>query len=439
MLDMKLFRESPELVIASQQKRGKSVDLVHDVIKYDKLWRDAVQKTDKLKQERNRVSLEIPALKKSGKPVDAKIAEMRKISEEIAANDKIIEEFMKKRDEARYGVGNMLHESVPEGLEAKVVRVYGEKPKYSFKPKSHVDLLESLDLADLDRAAKVSGARFYYLKNELVLLNFALQRFAFDLLMKRGFTPMLTPFMLSREAMKGVSELSDFEETLYTVGEDHFLIATSEQTLIAQHMGEAIPAEKLPIKYVGFSTNFRREAGAHGKDTKGIFRTHQFDKIEQIVICRPEDSLKLHEELIRNAEEIYQKLGLHYHVVNIAAQDMNDNAAKKYDLEAWMPAQETFRELVSGSNCTDYQARKLDIRCVTPSGEREHVHILNCTGIATERTITAILENFQNADGTVNVPKTLWPYMGGIKKICAKKSFVGAEKKAVKKAGKKKK
>lgn len=421
MLDIKLFRENPEIIKKSEKRRGRSTKNVEEVIKYDKIWRNSLKKGDKLKHKRNLVTQEIASLKKEGKSGSSKIKETRKISSEIKKNEERIREYLEKRDEVRYKIGNIVHKSVPKGMtedDAKLIRKWGKKPKFKFKVKGHADLVVDLDIVDVSKASKVVGSRSYYLKKDLVLLNLALIRFAFDRLIKEDFIPIWTPFLLNKNAMKGAAELGDFEEQLYKLdGEDLFLIATSEQTLIAQHMNDLIPEKDLPVKYVGFSTNFRKEAGTHGKDTKGIFRTHQFDKVEQVIICKPEDSWKFHEKMIKNTEKLYHALKIPYIIRSIAAGDLNDNAAKKYDLESWFPAQNKYRELVSGSNCTDYQARKLNIRFVNKKGEREFVHILNCTGIATERTICAILENYQQKDGSVKIPSVLVPYMNGIKKI----------------------
>ncbi len=413
MLDIMLFRENPEQIKESQRKRGKPANLVDEVISYDKQWRTLLRKVEALKFERNEISEKINRLKKEGKSAASEIKATQNVVDQITKLDIDIKKIEKKRDELRYKIGNILHKTVPTGTEAKVVRTWGQKPKFDFKPKSHVDLLADLDVADVERAAKVAGARFYYLKKELAILNIALQLFAMKYLYKKGYTPMLTPFAMNRKAIAGAAELSDFENTLYKLeGEDLFLIATAEQTLAGYHMDEIIDEKELPIKFVGFSTNFRREAGSHGKDTKGIFRVHQFDKVEQYVLCKPEDSWKMHEEMIKNAEEILKVLGIPHRVVNIAARDMNDNAAKKYDTEAWMPAQKEYREVGSCSNCTDYQSRKLNIRFQRRDGKREIPHVLNATLCATERTIVAVIENFQQPNGAVKIPKVLWPYTG---------------------------
>ncbi len=436
MLDIRLFRENPEMIRESEKKRFKDPKIVDKVVEYDKKWRHVLKEVEKLKHKRNVVSREIAKLKKSGKDVRRKIKEMRKINDEIARKDEEAKKFLLKRDELRYRVGNILHRDVNLGNteeENKFIRAWGKAKVWKehvedfrretrdsigfeilkFKPKSHVDLLEDLNLADIERASKLSGARFYYLKNELVLLNLALIKFAFDFLAKRGFTPMWTPFMLQKPAIAGAAELSDFETQLYKVeGEDMFLIATAEQTLASYHMGETFKEDELPKTYAGFSTNFRREAGSHGKDTKGIFRVHQFDKVEQFVFCKPEESEEWFHKLIKNAETLYQKLSLPYRIVSICSGEMNDNASLKYDLEVWMPAQGKFRELVSSSNCTDYQPRKLGIKLERKNGEREVPHALNSTAIATERTMVAILENYQRKDGSVRIPKALVKYTG---------------------------
>ncbi len=283
--------------------------------------------------------------------------------------------------------------------------------------KANTDLITELVIADLERAEKISGARFWFLKNEGALLDLALQRYAIDFMMKKGYTFVIPPYLMKREPYEGVTSLADFGDVLYKAqDEDLHLIATSEHPLTAMYMNETLEEGKLPIKLIGLSPCFRKEAGAHGKDTKGIFRGHQFTKAEQIVICKPEDSWKYHEELARNAIEFFESLELHFRQVNICTGDIGMFAAKKYDLEVWMPVQNTFREVVSCSNCTDYQARRLGIKFRTPEGNML-VHTLNSTVVATSRAIVAILENFQRKDGSVVVPKVLVPYMNGMTSI----------------------
>ena len=293
------------------------------------------------------------------------------------------------------------------------VRTWGEPRKFEFTPKSHADLIIDLGIADVEKASKIVGSRFYFLKEKGVLLNLALIRFAFDTLIKEGFTPMWTPFLLRKSYMKGAAELGDFDEQLYAIQDENwYLIATTEQPLASYHSNEVIDEKDLPIKYVGYSTNFRKEAGSHGKDTKGIFRVHQFGKVEQYVICKPYDSWDWHEKMIKITEKIFQALEIPYRIVNIASGEMNDNGAKKYDLEGWFPSQNKYRELGSATNTTDYQARKLNIKFGKVGGKKEYVHTLNNTAIATERAICALLENHQQEDGSVKIPKALWEYTG---------------------------
>ncbi|MEM7815208.1 MAG: serine--tRNA ligase, partial [Candidatus Aenigmatarchaeota archaeon] len=313
---------------------------------------------------------------------------------------------------------NMLHESVPvgEGDEDNVeVRRWGKFPKFDFEPRGHEEIAVGLGCLDITRAAKTTGARFYFLKNELVVLNNAVLRFALDFLIKKGYSAVQPPFMMKRKPYEGVIDMADFQNVMYKVeNEDAYLIATSEHPMVAMYMDEVIDAGALPIRHAGISACFRTEAGSHGKDTKGIFRVHQFDKVEQVILSKPEDSWKLHEELIANAEEIFRMLEIPYRVVNVCTGDIGTLAAKKYDLEAWLPVQKKFREMVSCSNITDFQARRLGIRWREKEGMAPvgFVHTLNSTAVATPRALVAIIENFQTEDGSVRIPKVLWPYTG---------------------------
>ncbi len=416
MLDIKLFRENPDIIRESEKKRFKDTKNVDLVIKLDDEWRKTTAKFQKLKHELNNVSVEINKLKKQGQSAEDKIKEMKTLSDKISKLEDKARDILKKRDEARYKIGNILHESVPiaKTEEGNVtVKTWGKIPKFNFKAKPHADLIIDLGIADVEKAAKIAGSRFYYLKGKGVLLNLALIRYAFDVLIEEGFTPMWTPFVLRKDFMKKSAELADFEEQLYEIkNEDWYLIATTEQPLASYHANEILNEKELPIKYVGFSTNFRKEAGSHGKDTKGIFRVHQFDKVEQYVICKPEESWNWHEKMIKITEKIFQGLEIPYRIVNIASGEMNDNGAKKYDLEGWFPSQNKYRELGSATNTTDYQARKLNIKFGKVGGEKEFVHTLNNTAIATERTICALIENHQQKDGSVKIPKALWRYTG---------------------------
>ncbi len=424
MLDKNLIRKSPEIVKKDLMKRGdvEKIKWVDELLRYDKMSRELRKRIDDLRHKRNVISRKVAMLKKNGRDATKEI-------EEISAVKMEIEELERKRkgyvDKVNYflmRLPNILDESVPIGkdeTENVEIRSWGEIPKFNFKPRDHIELMRGLNLVELERAAKVSGARFYYLRDELVILNIALIKFGLDFLKERGFTLVEPPFMIRRKPYEGVTALSDFEDVLYKIeGEDLYLIATSEHPLASMHMDEVLDGRLLPIKYAGVSPCFRKEAGAHGKDTKGIFRVHQFDKVEQFVFCRPENSRRMHEELIRNAEEFFQKLEIPYRIVNICTGDIGTVAAKKYDLEAWMPSQGRYREVVSCSNCTDYQARRLNIRYrEKPGAKASYVHTLNSTLVATQRTMVAILENYQQEDGSIRVPKVLQPYMGGMKVI----------------------
>jgi len=414
-----------ELLIASEKKRFKDPSNAEMVSDYDNKWRESLQQLEELKKKRNEISVNIGKYKKTGdkKNAEEAIKESKEIKSRIDILENSKKEFFEKREKYRYIVGNILHESVPiaeSEEDNQIIREVGRLPKFNFSPLNHVQLIETIDGADTKKASEVVGTRFYYLKGDLVLLNLALMRFALDFLQKKGYTPMWTPFFIKHEIIKAAAELADFEEQLYKIhDEDLFMIATSEQTLAAYHYNEIIDPERLPIKYAGISSCFRREAGSHGKDTLGIFRVHQFEKVEQYVFCKPEDSWEIQDELIQNAEELYKQLELPFRIVNIASGELNDNAAKKYDLEVWFPASETYRELVSCSNCTDYQARKLKIRMgkVGSKEEKQILHTLNSTAIATERTICCILENYQNGDYSITIPKVLQKYMNGKKII----------------------
>ncbi|MFX1295141.1 MAG: serine--tRNA ligase [Promethearchaeota archaeon] len=426
MIDIKLFRENLAIIIESEKKRNKDLTKVNEVFEYDKRWRGTKQKLDMSRRELNQITYKINDLRKERRDFTAQVEKSRRIKSEILQLEALDKELLEKRDKARYVVGNILHSTVPIGKteESNIIeRKWGKIPKFSFTPKTHVDLVKIIDGAEFKIAAKIAGARAYYLKNDLVLLNLALIQFALDYLIAKGYTPFITPYFIKYEVMEKAAELADFEEQLYKLeGTDLYLIATSEQTLAALHMDEIIHPKDLPLKYTAYSACFRREAGSHGKDTKGIFRIHQFDKVEQYIYCKPENSWKFHEEMIKITEEIFQQLEIPYQIVNIASGEMNDNAAKKYDLEGWFPAQNKYRELVSCSNCTDYQARKLKIRFGIYGESKEIVHTLNSTAIATERTICCLLENHQLKDGTIKIPVALQKYMSG-KKIISPYKF----------------
>lgn len=426
MLDIKLIRENPELVQANIERRQdkEKLKLLDKVVKTDKKWRELTAETNELRQKRNTISIEIAKLKKEEKKEAAaeKMREAAKIPTKIKQTEKKQEELGEELRVGLMRLPNMLHESVPFGKDEHdniEIRRWGKPPQFDFEPKSHIDVLLNLGLVDGERAAKVSGDGFFYLKGELVLLDLAIQRFALDFLRKRGFTIVEPPFMMRRKAYEGVTDLADFESVMYkTEGEDLYLIATSEHPMGAMYMNEVLDKQQLPIKFVGISPCFRREVGSHGKYTKGFYRVHQFNKVEQFIFCMPEQSWQFHEEIQKNSEDMYKELGLHFRVVNVCTGDIGSIAAKKYDTEVWM-ADGEFREIGSNSNCTDYQARRLNIRWREGEGKPVigFIHTLNNTALATSRTMLAIIEQFQQKDGTVVVPKVLRPYMGGIEVI----------------------
>jgi len=424
MLDIKLIRENPDTVRKDLEKRGDKERLEHlrELIRHDRQWRENLQALEALRMERNVLTEKIASLKKAGKPASKELEQVKAIPDkikELANNDTKLKERV---DFYLMRIPNILHHSVPVGKDESEnveVRKAGKVPHFSFKPKNHAEIAEALGVMDSERAGKVAGHGFVYLKGSLALLDQAIQRLAIEHLVKKGYTLVEPPLMLKRKPYEGVTDLADFENVMYKVeGEDVYLIATSEHPMAAQYMNEVLEKKDLPIKLVGVSPCFRREVGAHGKYTRGLFRMHQFNKVEQFIFCIPEDSWKLHEELQRNSEDLYKALGLAYRVVNVCTGDIGTIAAKKYDTEVWM-ADGEYREIGSNSNCTDYQARRLGIRYrekegVAPAG---FVHTLNNTALATSRTMMAIIEQYQNKDGTVDIPEALQPFMHGMKKL----------------------
>lgn len=429
MLDIKLIRENPEFVKSNLMKRGnpENSKMLDDLIAIDEKWRRNLTKLNELRHERKLITAEIAALKKAGKDASGKVEKAKTIDAEITSIQTEVTRAEEKTHDYLMRLPNLLHETVPVGKDENdnvQIRSWGVIPTFDFAVKNHIDLGLNLDIIDIERAGKVTGSRFFYLKREGVLLDMALMSFAMEEITKKGYVPVEPPYLMRREPYEGVTALSDFADVLYKIeNEDLYLIATSEHPMAAMFMNEVLKEEDLPLKLAGISACFRKEAGAHGKDTRGIFRTHQFNKIEQFVFCKPEESWKLHEELINNAEELVQKLGLPYRVVNVCTGDIGTVAAKKYDIEAWMPAQNAYREIVSCSNCTDYQARRLGVRYREKEGAppKGFVHTLNSTAIATGRTIVAILENFQQEDGSIVIPNVLRKYMHDIEKISLKR------------------
>ena len=384
----------------------------------DKEYLDLLKKEEELRHKRNLLTDEIRQLKKQGKDAKEKIKEAQEFPKKVAELTEKVESLRAEIRNYLMRIPNILHESVPTGkdeTENKVLRKWGEIKKFNFDLKTHGELIESLNLGDFDNAAKVAGRGFYYLIGDLALMDLALQRFAIDHLAKKGYILSEVPLMLRRKPYEGVTDLSDFETMMYKIdNEDLYLIATSEHAIGARFMDHLFNEDDLPKKFVGVSPCFRKEIGSHGIDEKGLFRVHQFNKVEQFIFCKPEDSWKLFEELIGNAEELCKKLKLPYRVVSICTGDIGTVAAKKYDLEVYMPREKAYKEVVSCSNCTSYQAARLNIK-YSKGSEKEFVHTLNSTAIATSRTLRGILENYQQKDGSVKVPAVLVPYMNGIK------------------------
>jgi seryl-tRNA synthetase len=419
MLDIRFVRSRPDIVRADLEKRNDTEKLawVDDLLKKDVRSRELKIETDTLRQRRNTIAREINAMRKSGQEASLLMAE-------AAALPQKIREYDEERDEIAHAIRhylmrlpNILDPGVPVGkddTENVEIRRVGTVRTFDFELKNHGQLAADKGWADFERATKISGAGFYYLKGSLVLLDMALQRYAIDLLVRKDFTPIIPPYMINRPSYEGVTDLEDFEKVMYKIeGDDSYLIATSEHPLGAMHKDEIFEEKDLPLRLAGISPCFRREIGAHGLDTKGLFRVHQFTKVEQFVFCKPEDSWRIHDELLSNAEEVFQNLEIPYRVVNICTGDIGTVAAKKYDIEAWMPRENEYREVVSCSNCTSYQAVRLNIRVRDKSEfeSKQNVHTLNSTAIATSRVMRAILENYQCKDGSVEIPQALRPYI----------------------------
>ena len=419
MLDIRLVREDPEVIRKDLAKRQapEKEKLLDDVIRRDKEWRKALAEGDRLKRRRNEITKEIAKAKKAGKKADPLLKEAASLPKKIEALDRQIDKLSAQVRDGLLRLPNILDASVPIGKdETENVEVarWGTPRTVDFELRPHGELLEALRLADFERARKVAGAGFVYLLGDLVRLDQALLAFAFDHMVRRGFTPVFPPFLVRRAAYEGVVDLADFENVMYKIeGEDLYLIATSEHPIGAMFMDEVIDVDRLPLLLTGLATQFRREIGAHGVDTKGLFRMHQFNKVEQFVFCRPEESGSWHEKLRENGEAIYRALEIPYRVVNCCTGDIGTVAAKKYDIEAWYPRQKAYREVISCSNCTDYQARRLNVRAGKVGGEKFLPHTLNSTAMATSRGLVAILDNYQQPDGRVAVPKVLQAYLGG--------------------------
>ena len=421
MLDPKLIKEKPQII--RDMLKARSVDFDLDaLIEFDQKRREFIIKTDELRKKKNQVSLEISQKKKAGEDTSSILDDMKNVSVELSKLESEQETIESKYSRLALTIPNLVHESVPVGVDEsanKEIRKWGNIPNFNFKINDHIDISENLDLVDLERAAKVAGARFYYLKNDLVRLNQSLIHYALDFLAKKEYSLIQPPYMINRESMEGAIIADDFEDVIYKVEEeDLYMIGTSEHAMAAMHSKEIIEGKDLPIRYAGVSPCFRKEAGAHGRDQKGIFRVHQFDKVEQFVFSRPEDSWDEHEKMLAVTEEFYQKLEIPHKVMLLSTGDMGKVSAKTYDIEAWMAGQNAYREIVSCSNCLDYQARRLKIRFRDKTNEdTQYLHTLNSTLVATTRVLVTIMENFQTKDGHIRIPQILQSYMGNQKEI----------------------
>jgi len=416
MLDPKILRDEPDKVRQMLKDRVVEYNL-DELINADKKRRELIIKTDELRKKRNEFSIEFGKKSKASENTTDLVNKMANSLQELEKFEKDQKEVEDNYAKLACTIPNLIHESVPIGVDAtsnKEIRKWGIIPKFDFQIQDHIDLSDNLDLVDLQRAAKVSGARFYYLRNELVRLNQALINFALDFLAKKNYSLIQPPYLINRKSMEGAIIAEDFEDVIYKIqDEDLYLIGTSEHAIAAMHSGEIINGKLLPIRYAGVSPCFRKEAGAHGKDQKGIFRVHQFEKVEQFVFSKPEESWNEHERMIQIAEEFYQKLEIPHKVMLLSSGDMGKISAKTYDIEAWMAGQNAYREIVSCSNCLDFQARRLKIRFRDKTNEdTQYLHTLNSTLVATSRVLVSIIENFQTKDGHINVPKALQSYIG---------------------------
>lgn len=435
MIDVRSLRNSPSEYYSSAEKRGFGREEIDGFFRLDEEWRSLVRNLNALRKQRNDFSAEIGKIVKSGGDPEEPKKKVKSVNDEISKLEARQKEVEKERDQFLSLIPNILHESVPvaSGDENnKFVRFSGTARVFKEdlenfrsltegsgifeliekRPESHVDVIQRLNIADLERAAKISGARFYFLKNRLVKLELALINYAIDFLSQRGFTAVSPPLMMKYEPLSRTTDIDTFREALYKIEDDDlYMIATSEHPIGAMLMDEILDPHELPIRVAGISPCFRREAGAHGKDTKGIFRVHNFYKVEQFIFCRPEESWDFHEEITKNTEDLIRSLEIPYRVVNVCSGELSRLNSKKYDIEAWFPSQGTFREVASSSNNTDYQARSLNIRYRTPDGNR-YVHTLNNTGLATTRMMVCIIENFQTDQGTIRIPEALIPYTG---------------------------
>lgn len=435
MLDIKVIRENLDWAKKKLATRGINSEQLDELIKIDQDRRDALNQSEQLKAKRNQVSKQIAAAKRNQENADKVIQEMREVGNQIKALDEKVNELTAKQNNILLRLPNFPADSAPIGPNEdynEEVRRWSEPTKLAFKPKAHWDLGTDLDILDWDRGAKVSGARFVFYKGAGALLERAVFNFFLDENTKAGYTEIIPPYLVNDESMQGTGQFPKFREDVYTIVDnddpekqlDLTLIPTAEVPLVNYFRDEIIHEDKLPINVTALSPAFRSEAGSAGRDTRGLIRMHEFRKVEMVKICKPEQSWDELDKLTKNAEHLLQKLGLPYHVVALSTGDASFTSAKTYDLEVWMPAQDKYREISSCSNCTDFQARRAQIRYRDETGKLYLAHTLNGSGLAVGRTVAAILENYQNEDGTVTVPEALVPYMNGMTKITKSESLI---------------
>ncbi len=416
MIDPRLLKDDPERLRRMLFQRNQTFPL-DELLSLVERRRSLISESDSARHRKNLIAQTIAKRKKTREDCSEELSEMKSLGNKIVKLGKDLEETEVNFKHLIMSLPNLVSSSVPVGANEQdnvVIRSIGAPSKFDFAPLDHVDLGTRLDLFDIERAAKISGSRFYFLKNVLVKLNIGLLQYALDYLNDQGYVPVQPPYMIRREPMEGAVILEDFEHVIYKIhGEDLHMIGTSEHAMAAMHMDEILDGASLPLRYAGISPCFRKEAGAHGKDTKGIFRVHHFDKVEQFIFTRPEESEKEHQKMVELAEKFYEGLGIPIRTVLLCTGDMGKTSSKTYDIEAWMPGQDSYREIVSSSNCLDYQSRRLRIRFRDrPDEETRLVHTLNSTLVATGRTLVAIIENFQRADGTIRIPDPLKKYVG---------------------------
>ena len=423
MINPKIIRSEPERIVDMLKNRNVEID-ISELLTVDKKRRELITELESYKMKRNRVSQEISTKKSQGGDISEILTEMKNISTEIEKLQDTVKVSQDDYNNRLESIPNLIHDSVPIGKDEKTNKeVENWQPETGLNKNSrdHIELSEKNNLVDLERASKISGSRFYFLKNSLVRMNYALIAFALDYISKKGYSMLQPPYLMNRKPMSGAVILSDFEEVIYKIeDQDLYLIGTSEHALAAMHSEEIFSKEDLPRKYVSVSPCFRKEAGSHGRDTKGIFRVHQFEKVEIFSITDPESSWTQHEEILEDVKQFYKELEIPYRVMLLSSGDMSKVASKTFDIEAWLPGQNNYRELVSCSNCTDFQSRRLGIKYRNkPHEESILTHTLNSTLTATERTLIAILENFQNEDGSITIPRALRTYMNNQKEIVA--------------------